>query len=435
MTTERDDQPAGSASRRLPDLERRIADSLRNRADDVSPTPELWTRVESTVNANTRRTWILAAAGVTAAVAAVVIVPQLFESDSGPIVGEGPSETPTVVATDSERPTDGPVEPGPSETEDEGISADSILVTDGEDLFRMGGDGTRGDTLFDGDPADGRSIVSFSIRPGSTEAVLDAIVLFRDDDGSRFFHLRLFDGQASLTELPDQYQPGGPPLAEPPRPAFSPDGRHVAWVEMPDDEQAEGPTLRTIGWTDEGPGTGRPADDNASFTLTELPLQAYRVEDWFWNREQLETPGHLVLRAAGPIETLFVPIARQADGALILPIGGTTLLDGAVVDLAHTSCCGGLPIQHELQVGSDGTQDAEGLVWRIVSRYEDGAGETVVNLGATADPGLGWLDAIGERALAGHGSAMVLMEGNGEITVLNAPGGTGMWFGALIPPA
>src|SRR5690606_3559682 len=136
-------------------------------------------------------------------------------------------------------------------------------------------------------------------RPGGTVSDFDAIVLFGGEGGSRFSHLRVRGGEATLTELPEQYQPNARILEVPTRPAFAPDGRHVAWVEMPEDEQAPGPTLRTIGWTDDGPGTGRPADDNAAFDLVGLPVQPYRVEDWVWERDATETPGHLVLRAAG----------------------------------------------------------------------------------------------------------------------------------------
>ena len=411
------------------EFERRIADSLRNRAGDVTPTPELWTRVEATVNRTTRRTWAYAIAGTAiVAAAAAVVLPAILDDDPV-IVGEGPSETPT--DTPTQVPT-GPVGPSENPTQGEGPSADAILVTDGEDLFRMSHDGTRADTLYEGNRDDERSLVSFSIRPGSTEAVLDAIVLFGGEGGSRFFHMSLRDGQATMTELADQYQPNARFLEVPTRPAFSPDGRHVAWVEMPDDEQAEGPTLRTIGWTDDGPGTGNTADDNASFTLTELPLQAYRVEDWVWDRDTTETPGHLVLRAAdGMIETVLAPIGRQGDGALFLPTGGTTLVDGAVVDRAETGTRE-LPIIHELVVGSDGSQDAEGVAWTIEHQYEDGPTSTSIDLGPTADPGLGWMDAIGDLIVAGHGSSVVLVN-NGEVTTLNAAGGPGLWFAALIP--
>lgn len=421
------------------DLERRIAESLRNRADDVTPSPELWTRVESTVNRQSRRTWGLAIAGTAlVAAAAAVVIPQILD-DEGVIVAPGPSETPTVEPTGAPTATEEPTNNTDDPTQVPGSPANqAILATDGEDLFLVGLDGTRIGTLYQGNRQDERSLVSFSVRPGSTANDIDAIVLFGGEGGSRFFRLRIEDradgGDGSFTELPDQYQPNARFLEVPTRPAFSPDGRHVAWVEMPEDEQADGPTLRTIGWTDDGPGTGNTSDDNASFTLTDLPVQPYRVEDWVWERDATETPGHLVLRAAGQstIETVLAPIGRQSDGGLFLPTDGTTLVDGAVVDRAEVGSPGEVFTVHQLVVANDGSQDAEGLTWIIEHQYEDGSDSTGIDLGPTADPGMGWIDATGDLVLAGHGSTMVLVE-DGNVTSLTASDGAALVFGALLP--
>lgn len=71
-------------------------------------------------------------------------------------------------------------------------------------------------------------------------------------------------------------------------------------------------TRRTIGWDDEGPGTGDPATDNVSFALDDVST-GLRLRDWVTSTE----PDGSRLRATGAASTSWfaIPRQRQEDGA------------------------------------------------------------------------------------------------------------------------
>jgi hypothetical protein len=96
--------------------------------------------------------------------------------------------------------------------------------------------------------------------------------------------------------------------ASPPAFGWTPDARSIVWTET----TGEDLVLRTVGWED-GPGTGRPADDNASFVL-DLPADAHL--DGF---EVTEDGRWILLLRDGTGGLHEVPMERQADGALAIP--------------------------------------------------------------------------------------------------------------------
>lgn len=321
----------------------------------------------------------------------------------------------------------------PGETPPAIWSDSAILATDGEDLFMVDMCGTRQETLVEGDPDDNRSVVSFSIRRGGTPGRFDAVVLIAGADGSRLHHLRLEDAQASMTELPEQHQPDVESSEVPPRPTFSPDGQFVVWVEVDPDEAVAGPTLRTIGWTDEGPSTD--GDDNASLVVTELPKQAYRAEDWTWDEQGwmvvpsprpspsgFEEFGHVVLRVADGLETVTLPIGRQDDGSLALTGEQPRVVDddeGPVIDRADAVGVDGRPhwygLVHLAEEGDSWVFELpddpsrRGELWSVIVWESDVGGGFLIPLGQTDDPSSAWMDAANDLVLAGQGTTALVI--------------------------
>lgn len=75
-------------------IEEAVRGSLRDRADDVEPTPQLYRRVQRrTARRRAWRVWGAAVAGVAAVAAAVVVVPDLVTGTRTPPIADDPPET------------------------------------------------------------------------------------------------------------------------------------------------------------------------------------------------------------------------------------------------------------------------------------------------------------------------------------------------------
>jgi len=170
-------------------------------------------------------------------------------------------------------------------------------------------------------------------RPGSTVDDLTALLTRRGVRGWEFQRMVRVDGVVTFASMATQFQPDTATELGAPQPVFSPDGRHVAWVEGTADEVS----LRTIGWIDRAPGTGRTADDNASFVLPmDLVGDQVSVRSWTWSdeatiaRAQARDPAY-PMQAAGTLLLVDnlglayeVSIERQGDGGLA--VGGVRLI-------------------------------------------------------------------------------------------------------------
>lgn len=146
-----------------------------------------------------------------------------------------------------------------------------------------------------------------AVRPGATATALDAVVASTNGEVPRLHHLQVRDGQSELVLVPDHLQPQDIMEAWVVL-AWSPDADSVLWTEP----SADGPVLRTFGW-DAGPGTGRTADDNATFALDlpmDVAIDGFMIDD--------DTTWTLLL-VGGVGTTHEIAIERQADGALALP--------------------------------------------------------------------------------------------------------------------
>ncbi len=301
-------------------IEDRIRASLEQRARDVEPTPHLWREVDRRIARRRRRTvgvWSLA--GAVAAVAALVIVPGIFDQapqtpDIGSDVEQPPGERPEDTSDD---PLDGadPGEDGdPADLPTEGPTLpDPVLVAGQRDIRLLSPDGSES-TLATLAVEGESSIMGLAVRPGSTVDDLTAAVLTTAEGMWDLRELRVRGGTASLEVFPEGFRPSGGTELVVTGPVWFEDGATLAWIEA----STEGPTLRTIGWTDEGPGTDERATDNASFGLDGAPSGVVlRPSEWVTAGQRSDAlVSALTLTADEPEDGWYVvELLRMADGA------------------------------------------------------------------------------------------------------------------------
>jgi hypothetical protein len=151
------------------------------------------------------------------------------------------------------------------------------------------------------------SFTDVIVRPGATATELDAIVVVLRGEVYRLYHLEVSEGSdGAFTELPDYLQPQDV-MESTIDVVWTPDVDSVLWTEPTPD----GVTLRSFGWQD-GPGTGRTADDNATFAL-DLPADV-RIDGF---TAQTDTRWTVKL-VDGLGETHELAMERQGDGAIAL---------------------------------------------------------------------------------------------------------------------
>lgn len=407
----------------MEEIERRVRDSLRARAGDVEPTPLLWERVQQRIRRGRWWVWSGAVAGSAAAVlAAVLVVPGLVDGGGDIEILAGPDASPTAPADDDEEPT---AEPTPDEQpspEDEGTAEPTavtdlpgLVVTDGTTIQLVTADGelVRELAVLGGEGES--TVVALEVRPGSTPDDLTVVVATEAEGTADLRWLRLQDGEVTGPEvLTDGHGVSPDAIANGTlTPTFSPDGRHLAWLEVPRGEPQQPAQLRTIGWGDDGPGTGETASDNAGFGLdgidTEFPLT---LEDWTWDEVAEDGTATGELRAIGPAGLYHISIERQGDGALALPpdavrLGGGG--DGAVIDIDDAHTGEGLQSlqspgpEFQLLAQGDGSGDAEGIAYTLLRQPAGGptAEWELPDLGPTADPWGTWMNAHPDAVVVG----------------------------------
>ncbi len=336
-------------------LEERLSRSLEERAGDVEPTPALWQRVDRRI-ARRRRAVVLGWVGATAAAVLVglAVIPPLLPDVGVPEVADAPdvAEDPDTgedpddsSAPDDDADADTDPDPdGPSSPAGEAPGVvtvpEPVLTAAGNELRVLDADGEEVAHLEL--PEEGGSTVrEIAVRPGSTLEDLTAAVFTTAEGMEDLRVLRLVDGAASLEVVEDdRYRPGATGAGQPwvSGPVWAPDGTSLAWVE----QDAGGSRLHTIGWDDDGPGTGEPATDNATFALETDPDDDLVLVDWVE-----ASPDSYVLRAVTRERGegwVHLPLTRQADGAWAQEPGAevrsmpaTGAGEGPVLALAGTS--------------------------------------------------------------------------------------------------
>ena len=285
-----------------------------------------------------RWTWAWSAVGVAATVAAALVVaPNLVADTIEPNVTGPPPPTPVPTGT----PTAGATQ-SPTAVPAAGLP-DGWVTTDGTAITLRRADGTT-TTLYEQDPTGESRIEAVEVRPGATTDDLTVVFLAQAEGAWDLRYVNLRDGEVSWDYVPRELQIStqATPDARP-VPAYSPDGSHLAWLETRRGEDNQAAVLKVIGWTDEGPGTGDTATDNAEFTVESISVTevygGFTIEDWTWEPDagQAQTKDGLLYVTAGA-EAWAIPVQEQADGGIALDPGARVQLvevDGAaVIDVA-----------------------------------------------------------------------------------------------------
>ncbi len=402
-------------------IEERLRVSLSERAADVEPTPHLWQEVDRRI---TRRRWlrasVYAVVGATAALAAVLVLPGVVSDLTGPAAPEILGED------DAPGPDDGPV--GDDAGTDDGATGVDptpgggtlpLVVADGRDLVLVTADGER--TVLTTLAAEGEStFLTVSVRPGSSVDDLQLVASTTAEGMVDLRFLHVVDGEvATSTVLDGGYSPAGD--AGSPEHGldvvWSPDGDSLAWFEPSDTSDAV--SLRTVGFSEDGPGTGDRATDNAAFTLSldgvDGPVDAAAWVDRGPADDGIErVPGAVatttivaVARDGSPAVLTGV-LDRQADGAWARAaadpglVARTLAEDGAGAGqrvVAATAVAGEL----RALVLRDGTA-------ALVESDAVAAGSTTTELPAELAAALERADATARFELTAMGSATLIVD-------------------------
>lgn len=414
------------------DLEGMLRRSLRNRAEDVEPTPCLFEAVRARVHRRRRTVRLAAATGfAVAAIVAIVVVP-------GALDLLRPTETDVdILEAPEDREPEGPT--GTEGDDDAGPATDPptpripgfAVATDGRSILLIDlvalqdPDTTVAEEELYSLPEEGEArFVTVAVRPGSTRHDLVAALLV--EAGGMYEHrwLQVRDGEVEVHTVPVPYAIVERGVDGPvPAPVWSADGRHLAWIETGD----AGPMLRFIGWT-EGPGTGRTADDNASFEILtdrgythDEPLQ---LESWTWTEDTGEAAEGWMAFSDGSPDVYALVVQRQPDGAIALPAVPSieqAVTEQATLDLDHGA--GGFLRVFVLSVAGAGEGSVE---LRLATEID---GETVqlptpAELSRTSDPSSIWLESVGGGALLGAGGEAWLITLDGGVHRLGGP----VWY-------
>lgn len=414
------------------ELERMLRRSLRNRADDVEPTPYLFEEVRGRVR---RRRWtvrLAAAVGFgVAAVLAIVVVPGALDLLRPTETDVDILEAPEDREPDGPTGTEGDDDAGPGTDPEAAAIPGYAVATDGRSIVLIDlaaaqdPDAPVAPEELYSLPEEGEArFVTVAVRPGSTRQDLVAALLVEAEGMYEHRWLEVRDGEVAVHSVPEPYAIVERGVDGPvPAPVWSPDGRHLAWIETGD----AGPMLRFIGWL-EGPGTGRTADDNASFEILtdsgythDEPLQ---LESWTWTEETLEAAEGWMAFSDGSPDVYTLVVQRQPDGAIALPAVPSieqAVTEQVTLDLDH----GAGPFLRVFVLSVAGA--GEGSVELRLETEIDGEGlelPTPAELSRTNDPSSIWLESVGGGALLGGGGEAWLITLDGGVHRLPGP----VWY-------
>lgn len=211
---------------------------------------------------------------------------------------EGSTSTGGIDAADREPPSE---DEGDDQTTTLTVGFDeqtvTVFATDGSELLGYGLPDERLEQVAD-----------VVVRPGATTTELDAVVVVLRGEVYRLYHLGVTDGRdGAFLAFPEHLQPQDVTEAVM-TVTWTPDADSLVWTEPTGD----GVVLRSVGW-DDGPGTDRPADDNATFVLdlpADVSIDGFEVvSDHRWTVRMTDGMG----------TSHEVVMERQPDGALALP--------------------------------------------------------------------------------------------------------------------
>lgn len=151
------------------------------------------------------------------------------------------------------------------------------------------------------------SVTDVAVRPGSTAGEVSGVVLLATEGGPELAWFRAAAGATATSRMEGPFGLGEGDTDQRDAPTFSPDGRHIAWVEP----AAGGAwTLRTVGVADDGPTNG-----DASFGL-DVEADRLRLAAWRWDEVDGATARGAIHLVDDDGRTYVLPVERQGDGAL-----------------------------------------------------------------------------------------------------------------------
>ncbi|MFP4636529.1 MAG: hypothetical protein ACLFRD_11760, partial [Nitriliruptoraceae bacterium] len=283
-------------------IEDRLRTSLRQRAEDVEPTPALWRSVQARISRRRRGvvlSWSLA--GAAAAVAALAVVPSALQLlDDGP---SGPSVAETPEISESPDGLSGELTPGAA------LPA-GVVLADGEGLTVV--------ELPSGErrelPGPQRELLDVAVRPGTTlgdglEVAYAAVA----DGGEDRVEVGVVDAEGRATTLEDL--PRGE--AADPSVVWNADGDWLAWTAGDGDGSAI--HLSEI---------ARPARDHQGAGEADHQVQpgildrdgrlaaGLRLDDWFGYDHNGSTDGSLLFGTHPEHDAVSLPARLEGeDGA------------------------------------------------------------------------------------------------------------------------
>jgi hypothetical protein len=166
-------------------------------------------------------------------------------------------------------------------------------------------------------------VAGLAVRPGSTPDDLTVLVLTVADGIWDLWDVRILDEQLTRDPVPGEFLSGMNAAAGEGvgvrGPVWAPDGSAFAWTGS----GSRANQLHIVGW-DEGPGTGRTADDNAAF---ELPreLEGAVLHGWRSVPSSPDGPERFRMdftQVDRPEGAFSLVIERQGDGAWAIPSPG-----------------------------------------------------------------------------------------------------------------
>lgn len=383
---------------------------LHQAADDVTPAPDGWARVQRRIRRR-RTTWqagglALAGAGVAAiAVVAIGSPPtEVIELAPGVVSSEDPAiEIPLATMTAQPQPS----VPAPGIPDGPAPSASGIVYSDGWSIHVADIEGSMLWTpAFGGDQTS--TITDLTVRPGGT---LERFTMAYRTDATGD-DVACGDLAWTIVQGPDNNTAGGGVPGVDTfstgeclgAPVFTDDGQALAWLaELPDGNVE----VQHLPWDDDGPAAEQPIRTPIDLAGEDPVLLAWNNVPGVRDDAAPQTMHIRMVAPDGEAYVEAIPVLRAADGTLTpeppaAAIGMSARGIPRVLDTDEGWVLGRPEAPYQ-----EGVADDRELVWAMTTLSSDG--------GFASYSGLSWdegeplyLDAIGNTAVMGAGEGMVL---------------------------
>ncbi|MBW3663145.1 MAG: hypothetical protein KY469_08610 [Actinobacteria bacterium] len=399
-------------------IEDRLRESLRDRATDVEPTPQLWERVQKETRRRAQLTWLFAGLSVAVVVGALTVaIPAVLDDDALPrpgVLDTPPADAPS----DQQTPT------GTT-----GLGVYGIVTTDGEDIVVRDVHGVGQATLLDLDQSACECEIAYiAVSPQSTDTdVLVVYTVLAEGRWEQRWLRATGNDLADLTTtsgdyfLDDHAITSDTAPASTPAAAFSPDGEYVAWVEMPALEAAS-PMLRVVGF-----GTQGPTDVTASYALTDLPNRGYAAQDW--NRDD----AIVITTYQEGLEAYRVPVRLHGNAVEFGAVTPLEVVGGRVpIDIVDV----GMGLDEYLWA-VEGSGEGSVRFSLTITGGPEGPRDVPLpaELAQTSDPSSVWMTAEATTVLLGQGGRAWLIDAfNGNTVEVPGTASAGAFVGMNFPP-